>query len=468
MELILLISRHLAPCEAAALSLTCRRLYYQASESWLWEGLRARKVRTRCVEPDYHIAPNEPERWQLLQMLDRDSVEYELCHFCRILHPLPGPDAEPAPVRASFPFAKVAKGQCSWQELAGPCWWNLGKLTFRDVNRIMQKRQPLSSLSISTDWTKHPTLSSGSREGWQDRYFRIRYIKLDTEAAVVNGDLLLHTVQRLWMPADKGVELGYFTGRGPNNRYHGFQVCRHDPGYMPYSYHDSKTGFGYQVDHKLGQLWQAMSHRRAPLWRKLRRWWKREHLWSWIAELVPAGESRWRCPFCPTRAKLKTYDHKGRGIEAVLDTWQNLGTCQSLQDSEWSLCWQPHCMAITGHVCSIPPAAVFESAEANAKMQKWLLLGKEVPEQGSWCVLPAGETGLGHPSADPDLWMQLGPDGQPQARHRCARLSDCMFWLAACMQGATHDRPPRIKENPDGITTCPKQLPGRTRAKLRR
>src|SRR6266566_744549 len=88
-ELVLQIATYLAPCEAVLVGLTCHRLYGVVSATKTWAGLRAAKRQGNCAEPDIHAAPDEDERWLLLELILRDLPSHELCHFCRVLHRLP-------------------------------------------------------------------------------------------------------------------------------------------------------------------------------------------------------------------------------------------------------------------------------------------------------------------------------------------------------------------------------------------
>ncbi|AEO66806.1 uncharacterized protein THITE_2088283 [Thermothielavioides terrestris NRRL 8126] len=278
-------------------------------------------------------------------------------------------------------------------------------------SRELPEAEPLRlpSLSFSTEWRRHPD-ACFQRPAESSRYdlaFRGKHVKLDMEAAVVRGKLVVHTVQRLLIPLRdrKPLRSGWWLGRGliVDPQYHGFQTCRHEHPYFPHRKTDLRLCPRRQVEGQLGNHWLAMSSRQGLLSRvcnkrvpNIRR--------------ITKGE----CSYCPTKWVLTTYDHAIGGVEAVVDVWQNLGDCRSPLDPGWSFCWQAPCMKGGNgrHICSgwssKADLGSFSPA-AHQRLQEWKTANAIELDDETWCHLPVGESAIRHPSATSVMacWRKL-------------------------------------------------------------
>ncbi len=312
-ELLWHITEHLAPYETVALGLTCRQLHWhgQSFATRAWADLRAQTELRHGSIPDSRVAPDEEGRWQLLQLLKRDLPGYELCHFCRILHVLPDPGS--------------SRSACSWQESSGVSWWNLGKLRFCDVNLVMTEGRPISSLFVSTDWTRHPN-SDGPTSS------PAGYVKLDTKAYVAqcsdpvfalapvarHNELVFHTAQRLWIPVKTGQSLGAWGAPEDHPRalpapYLGFQTCRHSCSYyLPHVRPDTTTGLR-DVDTEVRQFLRQAAFLRAPITTKI----FQPFLWRALSAENSRSTS-WICPLCQTLCSVRMYDHANMASRLLL------------------------------------------------------------------------------------------------------------------------------------------------------
>lgn len=380
-ELVLQVAAYLPPADAASLGLTCRKLFSIISMTRVYAELQAKRIAGfDCTIPDYFAAPYESQRWQLLEMLETDLPGYSLCHYCRILHRTP----------------------CAWQAHSGISWWKLGRVTFADAYQVMLRYRkgkgyghPLSSLTVSTDWVDHPYTWGYGRPCDVKNDVEPRKVKLEVEAAVVRGSLLLHTTQRLRIITKKRHFDGSLGRQGPYS--YGFQTCRHDYSFMPHRHVDARYSLG--VDESIVNHWFDMSRHRHPHWKTLCYIFNisRKRLFRYLRLSPPqaCGEiTQLCCAYCPTSTRLETYDHGWRGVEAVLDVWQNLGRCESPSDTEWSLCWQLPCLRHKRDHCPRFTRSGVPNRKARLKMSEWVGQGNERPRHGSWCSLPMGGSGM--------------------------------------------------------------------------
>ncbi|KAK0610568.1 hypothetical protein B0T17DRAFT_544926 [Bombardia bombarda] len=205
-ELYLDIVDYLPLSAVATLSLTCKAAF-EITRIWkkqLWIQLRRNKSRKHHTIP-FKTCPNLPERMELLKALSKDLPRHEPCYFCATLHRLP--DLENPMPQAEDIIRIGKKKKADWKELKW-CWWQEhgprwygGRwgLRFRDVSLVMQRHmlgdgfgRPLSSISTSTDWERLYSDLEG-------------FVKLDTEAAFINNDLVLHVAHKMWCPIDLSV-----------------------------------------------------------------------------------------------------------------------------------------------------------------------------------------------------------------------------------------------------------------------
>ena len=116
-----MIASHLSASSRAVLALVCKRFYCEWKYSVLsnrdkrWEAREA--IRLPMETPDKYQIPSmskasefRPQRWRLLQLLERDvSEKWLLCHDCFILHPV---EAFDLPKKTPITWLKKCYNKC--------------------------------------------------------------------------------------------------------------------------------------------------------------------------------------------------------------------------------------------------------------------------------------------------------------------------------------------------------------------
>lgn len=294
----------------------CSRLLKGYTDPRLWEQVRC-NIQDKSRGVKYVGKVYDDDRWTFLKEIEPKVPELELCHYCRIFHPRGNQSlhrVKPIDINPDL--------ECDAKEVQFIRWesnWGFG---FRDVYAVMARHTltpshgiDLTNLFVSTKWTfgkAYKNLHNASRSPFK-RF--TSYTKLDTEAVIRNDRLLVHRIQRLWVPRHlQGTDVLVRYGAG--DIAGDFKICMH---------HGPQSG-------------EMINNFTIPL---------REGLKYVLAAGTVRGCTEdgplpyiiKRCEDCPTEYAISFHVHHDSSVEIVLDVWQNLGTCQSPQAAGWFNCW---------------------------------------------------------------------------------------------------------------------------------
>ncbi|ORY67647.1 uncharacterized protein BCR38DRAFT_161853 [Pseudomassariella vexata] len=331
-ELIDMISDHLPLYDIIRLGVTCRH-FYNKKDVKFWYQVRCTKIVNELKGSRYIPVIEAEERWKFLKNLELDLPNLELCHFCEIFHPRGSPQQQSL---ERVPHRGSTGAECNAKEVQFRRWsidWGFG---FRDIyaitNRLVHGEahgQPLSDLCFSTNWAFaecYRKLYNATKSPFK-RF--LSYIKLDAEALIVDQQVLVHRIQRLWIPNHvQGSEVLLRYGVG--DLACDFKICAHhnpQSGEMIHNFvHPFReslrvvmvTAFNASDSYNAGSSQPQVFVRchKCPSERLIR-----------------------RCEDCPTEYEVTFYVHNNKGIEVVLDVWQNLGRCRSPLEPGWANCW---------------------------------------------------------------------------------------------------------------------------------
>ncbi|KAK6839658.1 hypothetical protein PG995_007077 [Apiospora arundinis] len=316
-EMVLAICEHLSLYECVRLGLSCKFLYDCMKNDKVWQRVKCHRHVEAGKGTVYQASVDDEDRWNFLEELEVVLMDHELCYYCRIFHRRTLPKTQslwrPAPGK------KGTGTECDAKEVLFPRWgiehWGFG---FRDVHAVMRNHRlgpgfgvPLSEFCISTDWLYADTynrLHNASRSPF--KCFN-SYTKLDTEATIINGCLLVHRIQRLWVPlhlSGSDVLVRYGLGGIAGD----FKICSH---HNPYT-NEMIANFIGPV--RSGYCYVLAANNATPD-NKLPRQIK-------------------RCEDCPTEYEFTYHVHEG-SVEFVLDVWQNFGKCLEPKAPGWINCW---------------------------------------------------------------------------------------------------------------------------------
>ncbi|KAK4221182.1 hypothetical protein QBC38DRAFT_523144, partial [Podospora fimiseda] len=284
-------------------------------------------------------------RWRLLKMLERDLIKtYHLCHYCNILHRclLPGFNSITQPLQPMV--------SCRWAENIGPNYFNLARITFYSAHQAMESARnkddplptktswrlfnqkslipspttvsckPLPALTYNSPWSDHPLSKSDPTA-----YLGIK-VKVSMEAAAVpntssTNSLFIHTTQHVFIPSEM-----LFTPKDKNQnpprncfkrKWLGFQVCRHQASYHPRSALLRIDNATRTAEDNLGL-----------------EFFENEKKWARTGSNKKRYTNGDECFSCQTRWKTTRIVHGEKGIEGIMDVWQNLGNCMEDERAE--------------------------------------------------------------------------------------------------------------------------------------
>ncbi|KAK8099289.1 uncharacterized protein PG998_012530 [Apiospora kogelbergensis] len=320
-EVVLAICEHLSLYECVRLGLTCKYMHYSVEIDRVWQRVRCHRHEQAGKGTVYRADVDDEDRWSFLEELEVVLMDHELCYYCRIFHRRALPKTQSL-WRAS-PGKKGTGTECDAKEVMFPRWgvgdWGVG---FRDVHAIMRNHRlgsgfgvPLSEFFISTDWLyadAYTGLHNASRSPF--KCFN-SYTKLDHEATIINECLLVHRVQRLWVPLHlSGSDVLVRYGLGSIAR--DFKICSH---YNPCT-EEMITNFVGPVQSGYCYVLAAAATLGTA----------QNHLPRQIK----------RCDDCPTEYEFTYHMHEeDRSVELVLDVWQNFGKCLAPKAAGWLNCW---------------------------------------------------------------------------------------------------------------------------------
>ncbi|KAK9773366.1 hypothetical protein AB5N19_02450 [Seiridium cardinale] len=390
-ELVGMVQDFLPLYESIRLGLCSRRLK-EHTDPRLWEQVRCNIEHHKTKGVRYVGRVDDDERWNFLKEIEPQIPHLELCHYCRIFHPRLPPGNQSLWRSAASDINQEA--ECDVKEVQFRRWgmkWGFG---FRDVYAVMARQTlspehgvPLSDLCISTAWTfasAYRNLHNASRSPFK-RF--VSYTKVDTEAVFRDKHLLVHRIQRLWVPIHlQGTDVLVRYGAG--DIAGDFKICMH---------HGPQSG-------------EMINNFTIPL---------REGIKYVLAARTVFGRTEdsplpqiiKRCEDCPTEYAISFHIHNENSIEVVLDVWQNLGTCQSPQAPGWLNCWG----MLNMRMC--------ETTDEAARTA-WYQSGVGYIADATLFDTPAGQTEMGHPSSAPVLheWAQLHSQAAASALARARNV----------------------------------------------
>lgn len=375
--------------DVACLLLASRNIYTRATEKDFWELFRAPP------------SPVPGFRTGHLVRLCRDlKPSHIFCNACYMLHPLGPHLPAPSPEKFCFTNQLETPGSCPTLRHIGPVWWDKWRLSFIDVYPVMLRHKlgephglPLSSLSFSSDWSHLPLRHDPPRLQGQHTcdHAPYHYVKLDMAASVVENNLIMHTTQRLWIPLKMSSKIFHFplSVYDGENLNSGFRVCKHQA---------IRLGWGKENHTDAPELTWAINHQLECLYLQRRRKSTTHH-----DAAMHARAKKWRCTLCGTVATLKIHDHGARGIEMVLDTWQEIGWCSHPSNLQWAQCWRNpgDDKSVIAEYRAGDAPVVRHLVNPVARSDRFL-----APKHRPVSLVPPGKSALDHESA-PAAWKHF-------------------------------------------------------------
>ncbi|KAI1644760.1 uncharacterized protein F4817DRAFT_345649 [Daldinia loculata] len=336
-ELVLYILSLLDPKHVALFSLTCR------ASSSLVRGTDYGKICLASIHSALHTDLDQAslERTEFLHHLVKDLPHLFVCKRCSKLHRNlvslveEGPDALKSSTSIRRQKGLMTFGTL-WPQYAFTC--KQGREAIMNYSNGMESNLATSHLSISTDWKLRRLGTSCNNPD-----FIHGYVKLDTEAAVVNDNLYFHKIQRILLLPDRVKPFLKANASSPMEQV--FQSCWHGTEFRstfrPFLDLLDWNGLHKMSVHDTISKFATMAHERLFL-------------------MKPAGLDGYDldgfslrnyplagCKHCTTENTTTIHNHGRGGVEIVSDTYQDLGDCiddvirdyDSYVDNEWGYCW---------------------------------------------------------------------------------------------------------------------------------
>ncbi|KAI1464747.1 uncharacterized protein F4812DRAFT_441860 [Daldinia caldariorum] len=330
-ELVSYILSLLDPEHVTLFSLTCK------AASILVRGTDYGKICLASVHSALHTNSGLAsfQRATFLHHLAKDLPHRFVCKRCSKFHQKLVNLAEEGPDALSNSISIHRQKDLM---MFGPLWPQYaftrehGRQAVRDSSIGSEPNYATSHLAISTDWKLRRLGTSCNNPD-----FIHGYVKLDTEAVVVNGKLYFHKIQRIVLLPDRLKP--FLTANRSSPMEQVFQSCCHGTefratfrpsldmldwnGLRGKSVHDTITKFanvaraGLPLLMPLSGLDKDTIKRYPPL------------------PIPHAG-----CKHCMTEELTTIHNHGRDGVEIVSDVFQNLGSCTNDgTDNEWGYCW---------------------------------------------------------------------------------------------------------------------------------
>ena len=326
LDVILAIAECLPASSVTCLALTCKQLYYSEPLHTVYtKNLDPFAFPNRCPNrgDDCYPAVEEHshDHLDLVRMLRKDLPEHLLCEFCQKFHPKPIPKVSRP--RSDWLYCPTVAQTAVWLR------WPYFRvhLQFEDVQMVMNRYRwggshgaPLSSISIDQNW-----------EVLRCAVPRLFLAKFGLEPEIVDGNLLIHTTERVFFATkqlqDSLPEI--------KRRYwiDVFSSCRHKS-----AIRNLRKG----VDDVLSFCTERATTRFASIIHcGTRETWKKSDLSQ--------------CPDCAACSCVEIAYHNGRselrqsgdkkycapvhGIELIVHSWMHLGECEHTFSPSWlNLC----------------------------------------------------------------------------------------------------------------------------------
>ncbi|KAI1213435.1 uncharacterized protein F4807DRAFT_411037 [Annulohypoxylon truncatum] len=336
-ELVLEILSFLDPPYVILFSLTCKAARHLISSSDYGKFCLSyvqKKLRDCRQEPIGSESILDP-RYKFLQLLADDYLHRFVCLRCAKLHQnLTGEsrNAHDNSIIIRDRLNPHPKGVMTF----GPLWpkyvitFDEAREALKGSRKSSRTKSLLSNLAISTDWKLARLWSS-----CYNPEFLHGYIKLDTEATVVNGSLYFHKVQRILLQPEK---VKHFLSASQSWLTEEiFKSCIHS-GQFRYAFQPPLSTFSWaSLDktsvHRTISEFIAMAH-----WKMMVAEPSRLDGWD-LDQLDLQSYSLAGCYQCATDFSITIHNHGRGGVEIIADVFQNLGDCTNPTDREWEACW---------------------------------------------------------------------------------------------------------------------------------
>ncbi|KAI0145883.1 hypothetical protein F4776DRAFT_608349 [Hypoxylon sp. NC0597] len=331
-ELIAAILSFLGDADAVSFSLTCKAAF-KIFPSVPFSKDRLQRLSRVVIERDngrgLWVELN-PSRREFLRALTYDYPRLFLCRRCWTLH-----ESLTGECRPAQHIAATIRDHCRRRPRGlmtfGPLWPNYA-FTFDEARRVVERVYhgprfglPLSHLNISTDW-KLAKLGAAC----SNPQFFHGYVKLDTEAVVIDGALFFHNIQRILLLPEKVLPL-FRTSAASE----AFTFCCHMNDFLnafkPPIDAPTLRFFGRSVNSAISSIINMAQ--------------------DGVGLPEPAGLDGWDldtlnlhmgslagCTECTTDYAITVHNHGRAGVEIVSDAFQDLGGCAP-PDRKWEHCW---------------------------------------------------------------------------------------------------------------------------------
>ncbi|KAI0883437.1 uncharacterized protein GGS22DRAFT_167000 [Annulohypoxylon maeteangense] len=336
-ELVFEILSFLDPPYVILFSLTCkatRRLISSTPHGKFCLSYVQKGLRDCRREPIGSESTSDP-RYKFLQLLADDNLHRFVCLRCAKLHQnLTGESRNAHHNSAIIRDRLISRPRGAMT--FGPLWPKY-VITFDEAREILKgtlnkprNKLPIPPLAISTDWKLARLWSS-----CYNPEFIHGYVKLDTEATVVDGSLYFHKVQRILLQPEKVKP--FFSASKSWLMEELFKSCTHS-GQFRYAFQPSLSSFSWNSLDKTGVHRMiaeliAMAH-----WKVLLAEPSRLEGWD-LDKLELQSYSLTGCCQCVTDNSITIHSHGRGGVEIVADVFQNLGDLTKSSDRKWEACW---------------------------------------------------------------------------------------------------------------------------------
>ncbi|KAI1144109.1 hypothetical protein F5Y05DRAFT_17192 [Hypoxylon sp. FL0543] len=280
-------------------------------------------------------------RNEFLQLLTHDHPGLFICRRCWKLHKNPTGECRLAQHTTAL-IQDIPQLRPKGLMTFGPLWPNYA-FTFDEARAVIERAcngpgpgLPLSHLSISTNW-KLARLGTAC----SNPEFLHGYLKLDTEAVIVDRSLFFHRIYRILLLPEK--VMPFFTTIATSAAFREremreiFTFCHHNTDVSDAFSPSPDTGF-WEPFLKT-DVSSAISSVITTAQNK-------------IGLPEPAGLDGWDldafklrinsfsgCSKCTTDYAITIHNHGRAGVEIVCDAIQDLGDCTNPDDRKWEQCW---------------------------------------------------------------------------------------------------------------------------------
>ncbi|KAI1094578.1 hypothetical protein F5B19DRAFT_490417 [Rostrohypoxylon terebratum] len=327
-ELVLYILSFLDPPYIILFSLTCK------SAHSLLSGSAFGKYCLSYVKKELRDCSRQPlgkesaldMRYEFLRLLADDRLDRFVCLHCAKLHQNPAGGSRTAH-HNSITIRDRLSARPRGLMTFGPIWPEYA-IAFDEA--CAAQKGSLEKLAISTDWKLarlwpscyNPQMIHG-------------YIKLDTEATVVDGSLYFHKAQRILLPPEKVMPFCRASKSWLVEEV--FKSCNHGGQYR-YAFHPSLSSFAWDRLDNLSVHRTILEFIKMAHWKMMTE--ETPDLDGWDLDKVNIESHMFAgCCQCATDNAITIHNHGRAGVEIIADTFQDLGDLANPQDYKWEACW---------------------------------------------------------------------------------------------------------------------------------